>query len=245
MRKIKYDFNNKIYEFRCSNNKIQPAFYISLKRKIGISINAYLTYKKIDNEKCRICNVGNPPLDINFEIVDDFIEIKGFSFRRKVYCYGENCECDGIKMNSNSFEFLSKIHNISMDEAKVLLKENNKSPFYKENHKSDYMYRKSQSRSIEYYIDKYGIELGNKKYNEHVDKISIANSEEGYISKYGEELGKKMFNDVSYKKDSMSLDFFIKKNSGDYDKAIFEYEGRKKSVNVSVENFINRYGSTI
>ena len=46
-------------------------------------------------------------------------------------------------MNSNSFEFLSKIHNISMDEAKVLLKENNKSPFYKENHKSDYMYRKS------------------------------------------------------------------------------------------------------
>ena len=40
----------------------------------------------------------------------------------------------------------------------------------------------------------------------------------------------------------MSLDFFIKKNSGDYDKAIFEYEGRKKSVNVSVENFINRYG---
>jgi len=242
MRKIKYDYNNKTYEFVCTNNKIQPAFYISLKRKLGISINDYLTYKKIDNEKCRICNIGNPPLDINFEIVDDFIEVKSFSFKKKVYCYGENCECDGIKMNSNSFEFLSKINNISMDDAKILLKKNNKSPFYKENHKSDDLYKKSQSRSIEYYIDKYGIELGNEKYNEHVGKISIANSEQGYISKYGEELGKKIFNDISYKKDSMSLYSFIKKNSGDYDKAIFEYEERKKSVNVSVEKFINKYG---
>jgi hypothetical protein len=242
MRKIKYDYNNKIYEFGYTNNKIQPAFYISLKRKLGISINDYLTYKNIDNEKCRICKVGNPPLDINFEIVDNFIKIKDFSFKKKVYCYGENCECDGIKMNSNSFEFLSKINNISIEDAKILLKENNKSPFYKENHKSDNLYKKSQSRSIEYYIDKYGIELGNEKYNEHVGKISIANSEEGYIYKYGEELGRKMFNDISYKKDSMSLNSFIKKNSGDYDKAIFEYEERKKYVNISVENFIKKYG---
>lgn len=242
MRKIKYDYNNKIYEFGCINSKIQPAFYISLKRKLGISINDYLAYKNIDSEKCRICKVGNPPLDINFEIVDNFIKIKDFSYKKKVYCYGKNCECDGIKMNPNSFEFLSKINNISIEDAKILLKENNKSPFYKENHKSDDLYKKSQSRSIEYYIGKYGIELGNVKYNEHVAKISIANSEEGYIDKYGEELGRKMFNDVSYKKDSMSLDSFIKKNSGDYDKAIFEYEERKKSVNVSVENFINKYG---
>lgn len=242
MRKIKYDYNNKTYEFGCSNNKIQPAFYISLKRKLGISINDYLTYKNIYNEKCRICKVGNPPLDINFEIVDNFIKIKDFSFKKKVYCYGENCECDGIKMNSNSFEFLSKINNISIEDAKILLKEKNKSPFYKENHKSDDLYKKSQSRSIEYYIGKYGIELGNEKYNKHVAKIAISNSEKGYIDKYGEELGRKMFNDISYRKDSMSLNFFIKKNNGDYNKAIFEYEERKKSVNVSVDNFIRKYG---
>jgi hypothetical protein len=245
MRKIKYYYNNKIYEFGCTNNKIQPAFYISLKRKLGISINDYLTYNNIDNEKCRICKVGNPPLDINFEIVNNFIKIKDFSFKKKVYCYGENCECEGIKMNSNSFEFLSKINNISIDDAKILLKENNKSPFYKENHKSDDLYKKSQSRSIEYYINKYGIELGNDKYKEHIGKISIANSEEGYIDKYGRELGIKMFNDISYKKDSMSFYSFIKKNSGNYEKAIFEYEERKKSVNVSIENFINKYGYDI
>ena len=40
----------------------------------------------------------------------------------------------------------------------------------------------------------------------------------------------------------MSLDFFIKKNNGNYELAIIEYEERKKSVNVSVENFINKYG---
>jgi hypothetical protein len=78
MRKIKYDYNNKIYVFGYTNNKIQPAFSISLKRKLGISINDYLTYKNIDNEKCRICKVGNPPLDINFEIVDNFINQRLF-----------------------------------------------------------------------------------------------------------------------------------------------------------------------
>jgi hypothetical protein len=45
----------------------------------------------------------------------------------------------------------------------------------------------------------------------------------------------------------MSLDSFIKKNSGDYDKAIFEYEERKKSENYmeTKQNYIRVLESKI
>jgi hypothetical protein len=91
-------------------------------------------------------------------------------------------------------------------------------------------------------VNKYGLDIGSEKHKNHISSISISNSLEGYIQKYGEDIGNKMFNSVSDKKDSMSLGFFINKNDGDHETAIMEYEERKKSVNVSIENFINKYG---
>ena len=123
----------------------------------------------------------------------------------------------------------------------MIIKKNNRSPFYKENHESQDDYRKSQSRSLNYYVEKYGEKEGKKKYNDHIDKISVANSEDGYIRKYGEN-GHKKFKEISKRKDSMSLKFFIGKNNGDYEKSLFEYEQRKKSVSISLLSMLERYG---
>lgn len=244
--KIKYEYSGKIYNFQCKDiKKVEAAFKISIKRKLGISINEYLTYLGYENDLCRVCKIGNPPIGIDYFIDSDFIIIKGFKYKREIYCYGDNKDCSGIKMNPNSFEFISLVKNISIEDAKIFLKNNNKSPFYKENHEDIDSYKNFQSRSLSSYIEKYGKELGNKKYKEHIKNISISNTLDGYILKYGDVVGKKIFEEVSKKKDSMSLEYFIKKNNGNYQDALSEFENRKKSVNNSVENLISKYGKEI
>ena len=244
--KLKYEYKGKDYNFQFKSiEKIEPAFKVSLQRKLGLKINQYLSYLGFDIEYCRLCKIANPPIWIKFEILGDFIKIKEFSYKRKIYCYGENKNCPGIDMNPNSFEFLAKVNNISIEDAKILLKENNKSPFYKENHESEESYRKSQSRKLESYIEKYGEELGRQKYSEHINNIKTSNSLYGYIEKYGKELGEKLYKDISKKKDSMSLNYFIKKNNGNLEDAMNEFKIRKASVNVSVNNFIEKYGKEL
>jgi hypothetical protein len=245
--KIKYEYNNKFVSLKVDDNaeyttnKIIGFFKNSLKKKLGISLHEYLFYKGFSVEKCRLCNIGYPPVKPTIEIINDEIYINGFEYIKKIYCYGSNIDCCGTQMNSNSFEFISKVNNISIDDAKIYVKKNNKSPFYIENWESEGEYRKSQSRSLEYYIGKYGITRGNERYKEHLNKISLSNSIESYINKYGVD-GYKKFKEISKTKDSMSLNFFLEKNKGDYDKAIFEYENRKKSVDVSLKSFIVKYG---
>ena len=245
--KIKYEYNNKFFSLKVddnteySTNKIIGFFKNSLKKKLGISLHEYLLYKEFSVEKCRLCNIGFPPVKPTIEIINDELYIIGFEYVKKIYCYGSNMDCCGIHMNSNSFEFISKVNNISIDDAKIYVKENNKSPFYRENWKSEDEYRKSQSRSLEYYIGKYGVSKGNEKYKEHLNKISLSNSIEGYINKYGVD-GYKKFKEISRSKDSMSLNFFLEKNKGNYEKAIFAYGNRKESVDVSLRSFIFKYG---
>ena len=244
--KIKYEYKGKNYKFQSKSvEKIEPAFKISLQRKLGLKINQYLSYLGFDIESCRLCEIGNVPIWIKFEIIDSFIKINDFSYKRKVYCYGENKNCPGIDMNPNSFEFLAKVNNISIKDAKILLKENNKSPFYRENHDSEESYKKSQSRNLESYIEKYGEELGKQKYLEHVNNIKISNSLDRYIEKYGKEFGEELFKNISKKKDSMSLDYFIKKNNGNLEDAMNEFKIRKVSVNISVNNLIKKYGEEL
>jgi hypothetical protein len=245
---IKYEYNNKEFYFKLkenfnySNNQIIGFFKNSLKKQLGISLCEYLVYKGYNIEKCRLCSIGDVPININFEIKDNFFIINGFEYIKKIYCYGNNKKCCGLKLNPNSFEFVSKVNLISLEEAKKILKENNKSPFYKENWSSENEYKKSQSRSIDYYIKKYGDTKGKQKYQEHINKISISNSIEGFINKYGNDEGIIKFNKVSKSKDSMSLKYFLIKNDGDYNKAIFEFEDRKISVNISLDSLISKYG---
>jgi very-short-patch-repair endonuclease len=185
------------------------------------------------------------PIEVKFEIVDGFIKINWFNYKKKIYCYKDNVDCPGILMNPNSFEFISLVENVNLEEAERILKERNSSPFYKENWKSDEDYRKSQSRGLNYYIDKYGDELGEKKYNEHIDKISYSNSIDRYIEEFGEIEGRKVFDSISSSKDSMSYEYFLKKNNNNKKLALYEYNKRLESVNVSVERWINEYGKDL
>lgn len=245
---VKYEYDNKEFSFKLkensnySNNQIIGFFKNSLKKQLCLSLCDYLVYKGYNIEKCRLCGIGDVPINIIFEIIDNNLIINGFEYIKKIYCYGNNKECCGLKLNPNSFEFVSKINMISIEEAKKLLKQNNKSPFYKENWNSESEYKKSQSRSIDYYIKKYGNIKGQEKYQEHINKISISNSLEGYKKKYGDFEGKKKFREVSKSKDSMSLKYFLSKNEGDYNKAVFEFEDRKMSVNISLNTLISKYG---
>jgi very-short-patch-repair endonuclease len=134
------------------------------------------------------------------------------------------------------------VNNISIEEAKIVLKQNNKSPFYKENHENENSYKQSQSRSLESYIEKYGDEDGRKRYKEHINKISFQNSLEGYKRKYGDKEGIKIFEKVNSKKDSMSLEYFLQKNDNNMFVALKEYEDRKKGVDVSIKSLISKYG---
>jgi hypothetical protein len=244
--KIQYEYKGSILEFSTVDiNKSESAFKVSLKRKLNISINEYLKYLGFEIEKCRVCKVGHPPICINYLIEDNFIKIKSFSYKKKIYCYDNNPNCFGKKLNPNSFEFISLVNNISIEDAKKFLKENNKSPFYRENHKSEVSYKKSQSRSLQYYIEKHGEDEGVKRYQTHVDKISFENSLDGYIKKYGESIGAEIFKSISLKKDSMSFKFFLKKNEGEINAALKDFNDRKKSVDISVKNLIEKYGEEI
>ena len=87
--KIKYEFKNKIYNFSLKDiNKIQGYFKLSLRKRIGISINEYLTYKGFNIEYCRVCKIGHPPLNFEAKIINGFVEISDFSYMKKIYCYG-------------------------------------------------------------------------------------------------------------------------------------------------------------
>ncbi len=228
-----------------TDSQIIGFFKNSLKKKLGLSIYQYLNYLGFSVDKCRLCGVGYPPINIDFHIENNTLNVTGYTYCRKIYCYGDNLSCDGLKLNSNSFEFISRVNSISIDDAKKLLKENNKSPFYKENWKSEVEYKKSQSRSLEFYVKKYGEKDGNKKHIEHKNKISLSNSLEGFKLKYGDDMGAKKYKEVCESKDSMSFKYFLSKNDGDINKSIFEFEKRKKDVNVSIDSLINKYGQEI
>lgn len=234
------NFNINMKEENILDNKINlvnRAIKTSLKRKFKINFNDLLVNDlKFNIEKCRICNKEYPPIYVNINIEENnSIRITDFFYRKDIYCYGENKECIGIKMNSNSVEYISLVNKISKEEAMIVLKNRNSSPFYKENWSNEEDYKNYQKRDEEFFKDK------ETSYEDYVNKLKHVNSLNGYIEKYGEEKGNEIFKSISSKKDSMSLDFFLNKYK-DVDLAYQLYELRKQSVNVSLENLILKYG---
>lgn len=242
-KKLKFIYDNKEIIINSSGKlKISDLIKRSLSRK-GHDLNKFIeenSNKKL--EKCRICKTHYPPFiiechyDENLIIVDEFIPIKD-----KIYCYGLNKDCPGIKMNSNSVEFISKTLLLSEDDALKYIKKNNKSTFYKENWDNEDDYKESQKRDSEYFKSRYN-ENWEVKYNEYINKIKKSNSLERYINEYGYDEGNEIFKSICDKKDSMSFDYFLIKNSQNYEKAKFEYYNRLKSVSINLCGFINRYG---
>lgn len=235
--------NNFKYTFNCKNeNKVPFLVKSSIKKRLDTSIQSIMVEQGFKIEKCRFCKKEYPPIDIELnKIYDNVYELYDFEYTKKIYCYGQNKECEGIKYNPNSSKFLSVVLNISESEALAYIKENNKSPFYKENHKNISDYKKSQSRSKEYFIDKHG-EDGNKLYEEYINKISYSNSLQRYIDKYGKNDGEKIWSNIQKCKDNSSFKYFLNKNDNNYEKAYFDYRSKNEKTKQTIDNFIKRYG---
>jgi hypothetical protein len=242
--KLKYIYNGIEIQISSTGKlKLSDIIKRSLSRK-GHELNKFIEENDKDRklEKCRICKTHYPPFNIECHIDGDLIIIDEFKpIKDKIYCYGLNKECGGIKMNSNSVEFISKTLLLSKEDSLKYIKDNNKSIFYRENWNNDDEYKKSQSRDIDYFKNKYGVGY-EIKYTEYTNKISKSNSLEGYINKYGTKEGLEIFKIVNSNKDSMSFNYFLSKNNNDYSKSYYEYNNRLKSVSTNLESFVYRHG---
>jgi predicted CopG family antitoxin len=208
-----------------------------LKKKYGFdNLANILTNEGFVVKKCKICNRY-----INFNIIfddhNDHLKVKDIQhltrYSNYQYCYGYYKDCPGIKMNSNSAEFISKVRDISIDDALQYIKKNNKSPFYKENHNNLNEYKKSQSRDKNFFISRYGKVEGIKRWKNAQDKADYSRSLDGYIEKYGKIKGSMKWHEYQKSKDTMSRSKF---------KTEEEYKNRIKEVLPTYDNFIRRYG---
>lgn len=183
-------------------------------------------------KKCRNCN-SDAEYEIDYEIKRESDDEIYFSFKdirypkykdyEKLYC-GKCLK----KYNANSKKYVSKIYGITEEEANKIILERNNSPFYSNNHDSKEDYKRWQKRDKGFYISKYGIKEGEKKFNENIKKWQEAsNSDEN-----------------RYKKDSTSYNFFLKKFDGDKEKAKIEYIRRRKDLSYksSLQYLIDAYG---
>jgi len=191
-------------------------------------------------KKCNFCG-NNATAIIKINRNEYNIDILNLEFRLN-YCNNYNKTCHGAKLNPNSVAFVSKVYDLSESDALSYIKTRNKSPFYKENHKSDEDYKKSQARNIEYYINIYGDVNGIKKYNSICEKLKYSHSEQYYIDTLGEIHGKEHWANLSSLKDSMSYEFCLKKCNNDVDAAQKMYNDRLHSVNIGLSRMIERYG---
>lgn len=212
-----------------------------LKKKYGLDVLANILINAGFNvDKCKLCNRF-----INFNILfddtsKDHLSIIGVRHLTKYsnyqYCYGFYKDCIGIKMNSNSAEFISKVKDITINDALHFIKKNNKSPFYKENHEDINDYKKCQSRNKDFFIQRYGEDDGTERWKTAQIQANYSRSLLGYIEKYGKIEGSIKWNEYQKSKDSMSRKLF---NSDE------EYNTRINSIKLTYDNFIKKYGEEL
>jgi uncharacterized protein YehS (DUF1456 family) len=98
--KYKYKSRETILKLKnndYTNNQIVGFLKTSLKRNFRLSLPQYLIHKGFIIEKCRLCNEEYPPINLKIDIDNGNINIMDFSYSKKIYCYGSNKECPGIK----------------------------------------------------------------------------------------------------------------------------------------------------
>jgi hypothetical protein len=101
--------------------------------------------------------------------------------------------------------------------------------------------RASKSKSLERYIERFGIEEGTKKYNEYKDKIKL--SLDNFIKKYGPELGPIKFREYREKrKRNLSLEGKIEKYGEDEGLRRWKESHDKRSNSMTLDTYISKYG---
>lgn len=193
--------------------------------------------------KCPFCgNDSKYNISFKVDIENRTIEINGIELIsndqgwKDLHCKGGRKICQGSRLNANSFEFISKSYNISLEDAKEYLHSRNKSPFYAHNHSSAAEYKKYQSRDKNSYIERYGELIGAKKFNDFVKKMEFKGSSKYLIEKFGSDV----YNSIIKKKTVCTLGFFIQKYGINI--ANEKFNEYKKSLGITREDFIEKYG---
>lgn len=202
-------------------------------RKFGDKLNDLLP---IPNRICSVCS--NKLTFRNYKFKLSHIESNRYvvmfdtHIGDKVYQYNgetlllEYSKCNECslqnKINPNSVKGLrllyKQLSDWSDDEIKSLIRQRNKSPFYKENYKSEEDYKTYQSHSMVSDAEKkLWHEKRIKTYNEN---------KQSFIEQYGIDSWKNLMKET---KDSMSLKFFIEKY-GDNKLARLKHEERCQGV---------------
>jgi len=237
-----YEYKNKIIKTKSKSfidennynvNKIAFSLKQSLMKKFKITLEEYANYLGFNIHRCGFCGeFAKIDIEIKFENYKKRKEIiiTKVTYPNNYYCKGQNENCDGKNYNPNSIVFVSKTRNIDNDNALILIHERNKSPFYSENYKNIDDYKNYQSLENRLTKEKYLIFIKNLKNSKTI---------EYYIDKFGKDNGELIWKNINNKKNSMSFDYFLKKNNFDYEKSIIEYKNRIRSICPNIKNFGN------
>lgn len=235
--------NTMLQEFRCEKMNItfrskDTSYQRSLRlrnalTRKNISIFAYLRMWKIShyNLRCAWCGDFNHDIAGIEHYVDNGCIIPTNVFRRHTapyLCFSKNT-CESKKLNKNSVEFITKAYGIDEKDALEKIHSRNSSPFYKENHQNDDDYKKSQSRSKEWF------EINGKDRNTWINKANYSRSYQGYVANNnGDD-----WNIVQQRK-AITLENFIKKYGED--DGTIRYTRWKEGTNLSINTYIKKYG---
>ncbi len=245
------DHNGKTRTIRAKSTDLRT-IEISLRKKLNKEFLHddwcnFFTTISCSVPTCNVCKIMHVPFHFDIEVHNSAIKITNVVAPKKyVYCYGKSKECRemsrGRKMNPNSAKFISLVMEMSEDDAKVWIRNNNKSSFYKENHASSDAYRESQSRSLEWFKKKYGDAIGLKKFEELIQKQNHSRSLDGYIEKYGIAGGER-HQTYRMQKDTMSYAGFRNRNPEMPPAELRKlWMQRSKSVGLTRERFVEKHG---
>lgn len=253
---IKYNFE---YSYNDISKNFEIEAYNSTEGVISKSLKRFLTatfnveelqnyYKSFcEIHICIACMKSLTPYDIKIKLIDNNIKIVSIKKYEKKYqyCYGQSKECkeEFQDKNPNSAYYISRMLNISIEDAKLHIRKNNKSPFYKENFSNIEAYKDYQKRDISFFVKKYGEIIGSKKYEESINKQTFSKSKDGFIKRFGQEDGTLRFEKYSKDKDSMSLTHIKKNNpSLSHEECMLLRNERRKSVTYNKEKYIKKHG---
>ena len=156
----------------------------------------------ITNKLCSWCSseINHRLTSIDFTIEEYSISITAVKYNDIHYCGSDSCKVEYKKYNTNSSYKIMLNHNLESEiAAKEWIRNNNKSPFYKENHKTLDEYAESQRRNQD-----------KERWDLMTEKANYSRSLNGYIRRYGDVEGVDRFNLTCVAK-GHSIDNFVKK----------------------------------
>ena len=197
------------------------------KKYFGLNIEDYLD---IRIKRCAWCDrvpkVKKFKLDINNNILLFNFVTNDFTCKGR-----KNISCERNNLNNNSIEYVSKSKNINKEEAKRLIHDRNKTPFYIENHNSEEDYIKYQTRDRTWFDS-------DEDYIKYKELLSYSHSIDYLLEKHGEEAYS--IREKINKSKGITLEKMISKY-GVY-LGLEKYTNWLDSIKITENNFIKKYG---